>query len=343
MDCCYEKCALGNKNDNSLRFVSCWLCTNFAHIKCAAIPGSTIDKIEQNLGLNWSCWKCRKLTLNFSRIVRTTRNAFNNLKYDFNLLSKKFEESDRVINNLNFDEFSVETNDVGTNTIQEVIPTIAVSTEIDSCTGATTEKTAFGINFDVSSRSYDLIELTSPKPPATEHDSSSTVAVTSASASICPGEKEQPGLSCLPSTSGVQAPCKNIHSTPRQTTLNRDAVPTPSNLRRSNDNPNLRVVLPKKAIFISRLAADTTESDLIDYIAFKLKCSADPNISVQKFNFNSPREIASFKIIVPDDAIFERMLSQDFWPKHTVMHEYIRKKRTRPAPVVLDRNAASKN
>lgn len=84
---------------------------------------------------------------------------------------------------------------------------------------------------------------------------------------------------------------------------------------------------PRKTIFISRLSSTTTAIDIVKYISSK---SAIPFSSINciKFNFNEPREIASFKLFTPD-VYFNLLLSADFWPGGTLVHEYV--PRARPA------------
>ncbi|XP_037816681.1 uncharacterized protein LOC119607035 [Lucilia sericata] len=64
-------------------------------------------------------------------------------------------------------------------------------------------------------------------------------------------------------------------------------------------NRELRVIPPKKHIFISRFAFDTSAEDINYYIKSKLNQDAD--ISVYKFNYSQARSITSFKITVPFD------------------------------------------
>ena len=53
-------------------------------------------------------------------------------------------------------------------------------------------------------------------------------------------------------------------------------------------------VPPKKQIFVSRLAPDTTSDDVKAFIQAKYKA----NVTVEKFKFTYLREISSFKISV---------------------------------------------
>nr|AMS38366.1 hypothetical protein [Bactrocera tryoni] len=94
-------------------------------------------------------------------------------------------------------------------------------------------------------------------------------------------------------------------------------------------NKNLVVIPRKKAIFISRLAADTTVEDIKSYISSKLK-TVDTDI--RKFNFKYNRDISSFKIDVSADN-FQLILDNSFWPSGVFVREF-EHKRDKP-PVVI--------
>lgn len=81
----------------------------------------------------------------------------------------------------------------------------------------------------------------------------------------------------------------------------------------------LRVIPPKKHIFISRFASDTTSDEIDSYVKYKLKMNA--NITVHKFTYSQQRSITSFKISVPSD-LFAQVLDQSFWPLHVLVREY---------------------
>ena len=126
------------------------------------------------------------------------------------------------------------------------------------------------------------------------------------------------------------------------------SIPEPSGLlavRPVDPSPfSLRVIAPRRLIFISRSASDTTEANVLKYVNAKLNV---PNIEIFKFKFNSSRVTASFKLMVPE-CYFQPILDENFWPQHTVVHEYVARSRDRrtvvPPPVVLNQlNTASKH
>ena len=48
------------------------------------------------------------------------------------------------------------------------------------------------------------------------------------------------------------------------------------------------------------------------------------DITISKFKFNRERYLASFKMYVPADS-FDELVTADFWPKNTVVHEFVHK------------------
>lgn len=106
---------------------------------------------------------------------------------------------------------------------------------------------------------------------------------------------------------------------------------TSSNANRDNVPKQLIVIPSKKSIFVSRFAAETSTIDIDHYIKTKLNFNAD--ISSFKFSYSQPRDITSFKIMVPND-LFEKIVNPGFWPENTVVHEYVYKNNSRANNIV---------
>jgi len=75
---------------------------------------------------------------------------------------------------------------------------------------------------------------------------------------------------------------------------------------------------PKRHVYISRLSKDQSSYDVMAYVQNKIQ-GAD--ISVDKFNFNYPREISSFKISC-SESVFANICHAHFWPEHIFVAEY---------------------
>ena len=90
----------------------------------------------------------------------------------------------------------------------------------------------------------------------------------------------------------------------------------------------LVAVAPRKTIFLSRLASDTSENDVAHYI--KTKINGDINdISITKFNFKNPNRVtSSFKIFLPIDK-FNILINNSFWPDNALVKEFIYRENTR--------------
>ncbi|XP_075167479.1 uncharacterized protein LOC142239572 [Haematobia irritans] len=88
----------------------------------------------------------------------------------------------------------------------------------------------------------------------------------------------------------------------------------------SNTAPQLRVDAPKKTIFASRFAEDTSPEEISSYIKWKLRKHIDTE--VYKFKYAEKRRAASFKILVPEED-FATVVNPEFWPARAIIHEFI--------------------
>lgn len=103
----------------------------------------------------------------------------------------------------------------------------------------------------------------------------------------------------------------------------------------NNDTNNqthreLRIIPPKRSIFISRCASETTVEDIDYYIKTKLDSNSDSNavFLIHKFLYSQPRSITSFKITPPSD-VFDQIFNPCFWPDNTLVREYVYKENQR--------------
>ncbi|KAH8285940.1 hypothetical protein KR018_006580, partial [Drosophila ironensis] len=76
---------------------------------------------------------------------------------------------------------------------------------------------------------------------------------------------------------------------------------------------SLKVIPPSKHIFVSRLAPDTSEIDILAYIQAKVKADINRE-DVVKFKYSYTRHTSSFKIRVPL-MDFDNICSANFWPE----------------------------
>lgn len=94
---------------------------------------------------------------------------------------------------------------------------------------------------------------------------------------------------------------------------------------------DLKVIPPKKSIFISRFAYETTTDNIYNYIESKLNCN--PDVLIKKFTYSEPRDITSFKLTVPND-LFDTLIDPTFWPNNTFIREYVIRNNTRSNNIV---------
>lgn len=182
------------------------------------------------------------------------------------------------------------------------------------------------IDLTCSTSPYPLIQLEPPQQKRVLRSNSNSLGDPPANDAL--SDKSPIDASSSPISPFI---CNNDslpHISPRQ----ESSFPTSSSV-------NLVVVKkpPRRTIFISRLSSATTEDDIINYISSKT--SVPSSVKCIKYNFKEPRDIASFKLLTPDSHL-ELLLSREFWPDGTLVHEYVSRTRNTsstktpvPAPV----------
>jgi len=330
MNCCFDKCVLANKDDSSTRFVSCWLCSKLSHLKCAGLNGSILDKIEQCIGIKWSCWTCRKVVINFSKMTGTARTAFGEMQIDHDRLTKKMDALGKIINCSEYDTLR-DTREVGT--MAMISPDNGAAAGHNDCNMPADIHCLLPIPSNLNTFASPIpspTDLQMPSPSSVtaplEITHSSTIQA-STSISKTTAETSCPAISRPRATRSQQlreasAP---VSSVPSMSNTSSVISTERSHARRPMIN-NLRTVLPKKSIFISRLATDTTEADINEFISRNYK--PVPEMIIQKFNFSTTRGVASFKILVPDEH-FNEIVDESFWPSEIIVHEYLPRQRPR--------------
>lgn len=96
----------------------------------------------------------------------------------------------------------------------------------------------------------------------------------------------------------------------------------------TDSNCDLVVVPPRKTVFLSRFAPDTTVEALVKFIKNHSKGFDDSDFIVQKFKFSQPRDISSFKIIAPI-KLFDILVDKSIWPDGALVREFIHRDRPR--------------
>lgn len=298
MNCSNAKCAIKSEKEP---FIVCWLCLIVIHAKCAGLNNRTADDLNGNneSGLRWCCKKCRVYDIQFFTFIKSTRLNFEEILKFFLLIVEKFNIYKEIFENPpSFDKFvdqpvdlspkrkkSLENNSIATS-IADTVPALTTRVEPPENTQSITENNPLYLG-----------------GPSTSKHSLQNGHNTPRSATSLFQKFYTPINSPLNSVSG-----------------NVNGVENPLNSLQPNAAKPLKVVSSKKAIFAARFAAETTTDDVSYYI--KSKLNSDIDLTVIKFKYTEVRSKASFKIVVPED-VFDTIVNPDFWPKKTIIHEYI--------------------
>lgn len=308
MDCVSAKCTVRNANEKS---IFCWLCNDCAHLKCAGFNGKSFDKlIDPSNGFRWLCWKCREAETNFNILFQETRKSFADLKQCLNLANEKLLKFENRFMDLKFN-----------------------NARLNSSPKRKKPSTPSNL-LDILNSDDDPAFFLSPAQIPSGEISNVVLDI--------PNSDDDPARFLSP----AQLPTGEINNvedvnnvindiTERRVGLNMDGgvagsgsnAPLNGSAEEQNSNPinligNLVVVPPRRTIFISRLANDTSVENLVEYL--KKMCSDfnDTDCKVFKFNYSQPRDISSFKIIVPD-KVFHTIIMESFWPTGMLVKEFI--------------------
>lgn len=319
MECVAKICTVRNAYDGC--FLSCWLCDSHAHVKCAGFNGRHFDVItSKESGLRWTCWKCREFDVDFYKLFKEAKKGFHTLNSDFVSISSKLKSLEEMFDNFKWPE------------------------EISS---SPRRKKASSDRNLVAPLTPNLDNLggifLSPKPSSSVVPSS-----TEMSSGDTIGTK-------LSTDGGVASVVVNVvppdsalnrkGAGPMQHTTSSDALPSSGDSNTTNQSSlgsqeliemgDLIVVPPRRTVFISRLSAETSVDKVKFYIRSHCSEFNDNDCKVFKFNSSQPRDISSFKVVVPD-KIFDTLVNTSFWPQGVLVKEFIfRDRPRRAAPVDL--------
>lgn len=319
MECVAKICTVRNVYDGC--FLSCWLCDSHAHVKCAGFNGRHFDIITaKESGLRWTCWKCRDFDVDFYRLFKEAKKGFYSLNSDFVSISAKLKSLEEMFDNFKWPE--------GTSSSPRrkkpscdrnlVVPVTPNMDNLDSL-------------------------FLSPKP------SSSVVPLSTQMPSGCPiaskpsteGNDESVVVNVVPPDSAVN----RKGAGPVQQIISSDVLPSSDDGNTINQSSqgfqeliemgDLIVVPPRRTVFISRLSAETSVDKVKFYIKSHCADFNENDFKVFKFNSSQPRDISSFKVVVPDKS-FNTLVNTSFWPQGVLVKEFIfRDRPRRPATVDL--------
>lgn len=345
MACLKKGCTLEGYDD---RMIICWLCHGLCHFKCSGLSGLVAESISKHKNLHWRCNGCQKIGADFYRFFQSTKNNFLQIQNNLINLSGQISSYGKL-----FEDFkSLE----GLQSPQLPSPTRRKSPRflnnensnqelnLNLNNSATTSSFALpNLNQNAKSNSVEiLINKTNTNTvfssPLTTNDNGQNAVDTSAS-NIAPSLSVTTPQSCsnasVMSTTTIPQPFANAQNFTDPINsgrlINLDAsspMPYSSSLGTTIADPEtstvpraLRTIPPKKTIFATRFAQDTTAAEMKSFVMSKIQNVNLEEILVYKMN---SRYRASFKIIVPED-LFQQIVNPDFWPKNALVREFIYK------------------
>lgn len=372
MECIAKKCSSSNSTHGY--FLTCWLCDGLAHVKCAGFNGRHFDWItSKNSGLRWSCWNCRGFDVDFYRLFKEAKSGFSNLNADACSLSSKLSKLETMFNKFTWpenlstspaekrvsrgkDRRAVSESDVPLtpnwdflgNMLLSPLPSAMLSGPTPVPPPSQSHSVVSGESIDVvsignipaSSSSVSstlpsvVLSEPTPTPPPSQSPSDGSVesvedvvSVDNIPATLSSSSSK--GRKKMPTTK--KPPSKNVPSAPAGSNENTVPIQIP-NLE--NTIGDLVVVPPRKTVFISRLSADTSVEQISQYLRLHAVDFNASDWKVLKFNYSEPRDISSFRIIVPE-RLFRVLVNQSFWPPGVLVREFVPRNNSRRAPPVV--------
>ncbi|KAL9883440.1 uncharacterized protein ACN427_010777 [Glossina fuscipes fuscipes] len=101
-----------------------------------------------------------------------------------------------------------------------------------------------------------------------------------------------------------------------------------------NNDMCLTAVPPRKAIFVSRLAPETSVDNIKGYLATKVPSVNLKRVSIFKMAPSQARAISSFKILVQTENS-DMLLNKSLWPVGSLIKEFIPRDRPRNTKAIV--------
>lgn len=333
MACLAKNCTITGADD---RMVVCWLCHECCHFNCSGLPVVVAEALPNNKGLHWCCSSCSNIGANFSRFFQNTRTKYLELQSEATKLTERISAYGKL-----FDDFKSLDN-----------------LKSPPQPSPKRRKSPRNVNKDKCDE-FHAVEMQLPlsSKSSVQHGAKSTVkSVLITPVLNIPVDNNTPSTANAdndpvsvvnndPASVVNNELLANLNNSPLGFTQNKEtsvSIPyVPSLINSQVVHNSLRAIPPKKAVFVSRLAFDTTVADVEFYIKSKIGSNAE--ISTFKFKHSQPREIASFKVIVPDQY-FKIIHDPAFWPTNTFVREFTYRENRNTAARLPSRNTnVSKN
>lgn len=276
--------------------IDCWICDNLFHIKCIDIPGRVADVLAGNRGLRWCCADCKQIDIDFYKFIKSNRNKFNEIKKEFSVISNKLVEYEEIFKNFK--------------SLDKLCKSPSESPKPKRASkriAAKSNETPIQPESDKQTASNNQTAKPDDTPTIQQALNNQTEIKNQVDSQILNLNQSELSNEMETETDLNSASSSVQH---QNTSQQRNIA---------EQSTQLKIIPPKKSIFISRFAYDTSEDQINSYITNKLKC--DSTILIKKFKYSQPRDITSFKITVPAD-LFEQILDSNFWPDNALVRKY---------------------
>ncbi|XP_065368733.1 uncharacterized protein LOC135961166 [Calliphora vicina] len=306
MECSNVNCQITG-ND---RMVSCWLCVGCYHLKCSGLKARDADSLaDTQKSLHWTCPNCKNISVEFYNLFKSSKDEFDKINKEFLLLQTKLIKYGELFTKYsNLEKFTSSANILSPKRKKTNSGSVPPYITCSKAAGSTSSSDV-DTNFPPGNTNLNI----NPSFPVEENVITSEIYPRSPLESTTMNMMDiNTGTTFIPVTSAIQPVV--IHPAQNST----------------NIHP-LRVIPPKKTIFISRFAFDTSIDDIEYYI--KTKLNLDVEMVIYKFKYSQPRTIASFKIMVPPE-IFDHLIDPRFWPDNALIREYVYRDNQRSANTV---------
>lgn len=95
MECSHIKC--GQRSINDDRFLSCFMCGKFAHLKCIGVSGLVLDACLARVGVRWFCHECDPMVVDFMKIRSTALKNMSYIENELKVAQNMIEESTKAL------------------------------------------------------------------------------------------------------------------------------------------------------------------------------------------------------------------------------------------------------
>lgn len=303
--CMITSCKI-KKDDEFM--VSCWLCEKYCHIKCAPdLTARDTDTLRKS-GVHWCCLSCRNISVRFYKFYKNVHLDIAAIGDDLSSLVERFS---KVKNSV------AEYSELDTVSSVRVIPS--------------PKRKRPALNPRTTRSSPDEMDVGSPfivneamgSAPPVSIESSQVPGVLANGRDSIPGDVQ---VDLIPSDGVLVKPAPPVPmnlSFAEVVAAESDVVTSPMSGTKPRD---LIVIPPKKTIFVSRFAPDTTVDEIKHYVLSRIgkECPIDP----YRMKGSYSDSFSSFRIVVPDE-LFTTIVDRKFWPPGSFVKEFVYRESSR--------------